>query len=130
VCSWPHTSIVLVWAFHSTSGTAHTIRLLCCFWQTKSRMSAGASATAHHDMQEENDETSLARRRRGRAAEQAAVRSPVGGLAGSMTLSPARTTNNLKRAGHVAVATVHTRDAQDPKGAPAPEAVSEPEPEP
>ena len=61
--------------------------------------------------------------------------SPVGSLAATMALSPQRTTKELKRAGHVAVATVHTHDAQGPKGReadPAPEAVSEPglEPEP
>ena len=77
---------------------------------------------------EEDDETAMARRKHAaREAEQDSMNSARGlGASGGIKLS-ARS-KELKKAGHVAVATVHKHDGQSHDGEATPAPVPEPEP--
>ena len=82
---------------------------------------------AHHAIGEENDETRARRMRAARAAEQERQVSPRGlGASSSMAGQGGK---ELRKIGHVAVATVHAHDALDHRDK-ATAAVAAPEPEP
>ena len=88
----------------------------------------GETTKAQQAFGAEDDETRASRMRATRAAEQKSHVSPRGlGASGSMARHGGK---ELRKIGHVAVATVHTHDAQDDPEETAPAPAPAPEPEP